>query len=121
MKTDELKKLNIRLFTAMTELETNWDGLAKYLGVTRTFITSVRKGDRNLGTETLKKLKELEKETGLTLKRNTEDKPEKLSRTSEEKNQQASCQNLKEQLKQAQIRENNLMEIIKNLSRNGVR
>lgn len=51
----------------MTELETNWDGLATHLGVTRTFITSVRKGDRNLGPEPLKKLVELEKATGMFL------------------------------------------------------
>jgi len=71
MKTDALKKLEIRLFSVMTELETNWDGLAERLGVTRTFITSVRKGVRNLGPDPLKKLNELEKETGLLFNKNT--------------------------------------------------
>lgn len=121
MKTNELKALNIRLFAVMTELETNWDGLATRLGVTRTFITSARKGTRNLGTEPLRKLKELEKETGLVLNRNFETKEETNNYTSERENPPTSHDILREQLNQSLEREKALMEIIKNLTNNGVK
>lgn len=114
MKTEELKKLNIRLFSAMLELETNWDGLANYLGVTRTFITAVRNGKRNMGSEPLKKLEKLEKETGLCFNRNNIVREELPRYNSSNDNALMA-----EQLRQAQEREKQLMEIIRNLSRNG--
>lgn len=68
MKADERKQLEVRLSTVMIYLETNWEGLAELLGVTRQTVTAVKSGKKNLGPEPLRKLRELESRIGLITK-----------------------------------------------------
>lgn len=117
MSTPDRKKVTIietRLSNLRHGLRISWGELAEELQISRAMLTYIRNGDRGVSPSIEARIEELE----VGVYKNATECTTIDNESSD--NHFAEVKSLREQLKLSQEREKALLEIIKNLSRNGV-
>lgn len=118
MSTTDMKNvtnIETRLSNLRHCLRISWGELAEELGISRAMLTYLRSEQRNLSPAIAAKIKELESGVAKTTTEVSTNETKELCSNNTE------IDSLREQLNQSLEREKALMEIIKNLTNNGVK